>query len=336
MTVGLHLNLHTHLEGWVRPSTAAELAEKMGTPEPADGWERAMRVSKPGDLPTYLEHVAVVYPLLGSAMALERITAEAVVDAAADGCEFLELRVGPVTHVRDDLPLEAVMESLCAGLRRGCDETGIAAGLVPAVLRHHEPQVNVRLAQLAVDFSAHGVVGLDVAGDELNFPDLGVHAEAFRIAREGGLGVTAHAAEAGPAESALEANAVLGVERIGHGTRVADDPEVLAQARDLGLCFEVCPTSNFLTGAVRPGRAHPAATFAASGCDVVLGDDNPQQTGSPLSEERRVFVEELGLNHAQIVAASRAAIERAFCDEVTRERLRVRAAETTGVDGQVT
>lgn len=319
--VGLHLNLHTHLEGWVRPSTAAELASAARLPEPEQGWARALRVGGPSDLPTFLSHVALVYPLLGDWSALERVTAEAVEDAAADGCRFLELRVGPVTHERPGLPLEGVMDALCTGLARGVEKTGMPAGLVPAILRHHPTDLNERLAELAVAHADRGVVGFDLAGDELNYPDLRPHARAFAIAREGGIGLTAHAAEAGEARDALDAHEHLGVKRIGHGTRVAEDPQVLAQAADLGLTFEVCPTSNVLTGAVRPGQTHPAAQFLRAGCDVVLGDDDPQQTGSPLSAERRIFIDELGLTGEQVMSASRAAVARAFCPEDVRSLL---------------
>jgi adenosine deaminase len=166
--VGLTLNLHTHLEGWLRPGTAAELAGELGIEAPAVGWAEAMHVSVPGDLPAFLERVAVTYPLLRSAAMLERVTAEAVVDAAADGCRFLELRMGPVLYASDALPLEEVMEALCRGLQRGIDEADIAAGLVPAVLRHHSPAANERLAELAVRYRGDGVVGFDIAGTRMS------------------------------------------------------------------------------------------------------------------------------------------------------------------------
>lgn len=230
--------------------------------------------------------------------------------------------MGPVTHTREDLPLEAVIETLCERLEAGGRAAAMPAGLVLALLRHHEPGANERLAALAAKYLGHGVVGLDIAGDELNFPDLRPHARAFAIAREGGLGVTAHAAEAGPADAAFDAHEILGVTRIGHGTRAAEDADVLARAADAGLCFEVCPTSNVLTGAMRKGHGHPAARFLSAGCEVVLGDDIPQQTGSPLSTERRIFTDHLGLRLEQVAAASAAAIERAFCDDLVREQLR--------------
>lgn len=319
--VGLSLNLHTHLEGWVRPETAAALAADVGLEPPLAGWAESMRVHEPGDLPAYLERVAVVYPLLRTTEALERVTAEAVEDAAADGCRFLELRVGPVTHTSDTMPLEAALEALCQGLQRGIETVGIGAGLVPAVLRHHPAAANERLAALAVRHRGDGVVGFDIAGDELTYPDLRPHVRAFDIAREGGLGITAHAAEAGPASAAREAHDLLGARRIGHGTRLAQDSELLRWAAGAGICFEVCPTSNHLTGAVQAGQAHPLRAFLAAGCEVVLGDDNPRQTGSPLSAEAEWLATAGELSSDELERMSDGAIARAFCDEETRARL---------------
>lgn len=319
--LGLRLNLHTHLEGWVRPDTAARLAAGAGVATPARGWAEAMRVPVPGDLPAYLERVAVVYPLLRTPAAIERVTAEAVEDAAADGCRFLELRVGPVTHTSPEMPLEAAVEALCRGLQRGVAEAGIGAGLVLAILRHHRAAENERLAHLAVRHRGDGVVGFDIAGDELGYPDLQRHRRAFDIARDGGLGITAHAAEAGPAEAARAAHDLLGAKRVGHGTRLARDPELLRWAAGEGICIEVCPTSNHLTGAVATGEEHPMRAFLAAGCDVVLGDDNPRQTGSTLSAEAEWLMSDSGATADDLDRVSEAAVRRVFCSEEMRARL---------------
>src|SRR5215211_8943519 len=103
------LNLHTHLEGWVRPETAAELAVEMGVPTPAGGWEDALRMREPADLTVFLAHVAAAYPLLAAPDAMRRVAREAVEDAAADHCDFLEIRFGPSTHARPGFSIDEVI-----------------------------------------------------------------------------------------------------------------------------------------------------------------------------------------------------------------------------------
>jgi len=193
------IDLHSHLEGRVRPATAAELARRAGVPEPAGGWERAIRLDGPADLTVYLEKVASTYPLFADLDGVARICAEAVEDAAADGLDFLELRFGPATHAASSgRSIGDVLVAACDGLRDAVARTGMPAGLVPAALRHHDPDTNEAVARAAVELAGDGVVGFDLAGDELRFPLLSPYASAFAVARAGGLGITCHAAEAAP------------------------------------------------------------------------------------------------------------------------------------------
>ncbi|MGI8434841.1 MAG: adenosine deaminase [Nocardioidaceae bacterium] len=316
------MNLHTHLEGWVRPSTASELARSARVAEPAGGWGPALRMPARGNLTQFLAHVAAAYPLLGSYSALARVTREAVEDAAADGTAFLELRAGPTIHVRDTLPLDGVVSAMCEGLSDGIASTGMPAVLVLAMLREFDEAAAMEVAKAAARYRDDGVVAIDLAGDEHRFPDLAPFVRAFATAMAEGLGVTAHAAEAGPAAAARSAHELLGVMRIGHGSRVVLDTDVLNWAAAAGLCFEVCPTSNLMTGAVAGLATHPLREMLNAGARVVLGDDDPVTTGAALSHERRIVTEQMGLSNEQLLAMSDAALDVAFCDMTVRETLR--------------
>jgi adenosine deaminase len=320
------LNLHTHLEGCVRPESAAELAAAAGVPDPPGGWDRALRMDAPADLTVFLAHVAAVYPVLGSADALRRVAREAVEDAAADGCDYLEIRFGPATHRRPGFDIPAVVAATCEGLAEGTAVTGLPAGLVVAMLRHTDPDTNLAVARAAAGAAGRGVVGLDIAGDELVDPSQAPYREPFAIAGAAGLGLTAHAAEAGPPSSVTDAVELLGVSRIGHGSRVVDDPAIVAWAAERGIAFEVCPTSNLLTGAARSIRDHPMRAMLAAGCRVVLGDDDPITTGQRLGAEERLLVEEGTLTPAQMRHIHRTAAEVAFAEPSTQAALRERFA----------
>jgi adenosine deaminase len=324
------LNLHSHLEGCVRPETAAELARANGVPEPAGGWDAALRMRRPADLTVFLAHVAAAYPVMGSAGALRRIAREAVEDAAADGCDFLEVRFGPATHGRPDLPITAVIDAVCEGLDDGRRQTGMPASLVICLLRHSDRETNLEVARSAAAGAGRGVAGLDVAGDELRFPSLAPYVEPFRIAASAGLGLTAHAAEAGPPSAVREAAETLGVARIGHGSHVVEDPAVLAWSADHGITFEVCPTSNVLTGAARSLREHPLHAFLAAGCGVVLGDDDPITIGRRLAEEERELVAVGGLSAEQLDEIRGQSVDVAFTDAAVRADLRSRFRAVAG------
>jgi adenosine deaminase len=199
---------------------------------------------------------------------------------------------------------------------------------VVCLLRHSDVETNLAVARAAAAAAGRGVVGLDVAGDELLFPSLAPYREPYAIAAAAGLGLTAHAAEAAPAAAAREAVATLRVTRIGHGSHIADDPVTLAWAAAEDIAIEVCPTSNVLTGAAPSVREHPLHAFLAAGCRVVLGDDNPINIGSRISGEERRLIREGGLTPQQVRDIQLTACDVAFTDESTRAAVRTRLEET--------
>jgi adenosine deaminase len=320
------INLHSHLEGRVRPDTARELGAALGLPEPAGGWEEALQLPCPSNLTIYLAKVSATYPFFSRPDTLIRIAREAVEDAAADGGDYLELRFGPLSHVGGGMDLDAVIAAVCEGIAQGSQASGMASGAVVCSLRLHDAEANAGVARAAARFAGRGVVGFDLAGDEILFPDLGVHADAFAIARAAGLGLTCHAAEAGPAQAAIDAVDLLGVTRIGHGTHIADDPHVLREIAARGIVVEACPTSNWYTGGIADIGAHPAGHFHVHGVPLVLGDDNPRQTGSPLSAERRLLRDRLGFDAAALDALDRTSVAAGFMEPAVRDRLAARLA----------
>lgn len=318
------IDLHSHLEGRVRPQTAAELAAGLGIAPPAGGWERAIRLDGPADLTVYLAKVAVTYPFFGSTDAARRIAREAVEDGAAAGLDYLELRFGPATHASDEAGIDDVVAAVTEGMREGSAATGMPSGAVVAALRHHDRETNLAVARAAARAAGNGVVGFDLAGDELLYPDLRPHTDAFALARAAGLGITCHAAEAAPGPAAREAVELLGATRIGHGAHIVDDADTLRWAADSGIVVEICPTSNWYTGAIADVAQHPAPRFRDAGVKLVLGDDNPMQTGSGMREERDLLARVLGFGPADLAALDSVSVEAAFLEPAVRRELAAR------------
>lgn len=323
------LNLHTHLEGRVRPDTAAELAAELGLADPGRDWRAALQLDGPATLTSYLEKVSSSYPFFANRDALTRIARESVEDAAADGEDYLELRFGPATHARDGFGVAEVIAAVSEGVEQGRASTGMAAGVVVAALRLHDAETNEAVARAAAAFAGRGVVGFDLAGDEARYPALAPYVGAFAIAGAAGLGLTCHAAEAGPGSAAVEAVDLLGVTRIGHGAHIVDDRAALDEIVARGIVVEVCPSSNWFTGAIGAIAAHPAPLFREAGVRVVLGDDNPRQTLSPLSAEAVILRDDLGFGARGMAEVASTSIAAAFLDDGTRTALsRTLAAET--------
>lgn len=316
----MKLNLHSHLEGRLRPSTAVELAAEAGVAPPQGGWEQALQLDGPSNLTVYLTKVAATYPFFRTPQHVARIACEAVEDAAADGTDYLELRFGPATHVHMGFEMDSVMTAVCDGIAEGSRRTGIPAGVVIAALRHHDEETNIQVARAAARFAGKGVAGFDLAGDEGLFNNLAEYAKPFAIAGAAGLGLTCHAAEAAPGSAAREAVERFGVSRIGHGAHLAEDIDALRWVRDHGVVVECCPTSNWYTGAIARRADHPARFFREQDLKIVLGDDNPVQTRSLLSSERRVLTDELGFAEEDLDELDSVSVHAAFLEDGTRQR----------------
>jgi len=189
---------------------------------------------------------------------------------------------------------------------------------VIAALRHHDAETNMDVARAACRYAGKGVVGFDLAGDESLFNDLSQYEKPFAIARAAGLGLTCHAAEAAPGSAAREAVERFGVSRIGHGAHLAEDHDSLQWVRDRGVVVECCPTSNWYTGAIARRSEHPAKYFRSQNLKIVLGDDNPMQTKSLLSNERRVLVDELGFSEQDLHTLDITSVRAAFLEDSAR------------------
>ncbi|MEA3375966.1 MAG: adenosine deaminase family protein, partial [Chloroflexota bacterium] len=178
------------------------------------------------------------------------------------------------------------------------------------------------LARVALAHADQGVVGLDLAGDERRYP-AAPFIDIFRQARRDGLHVTVHAGEAGPARNIEEAIADLEAERIGHGIRCVEDPNVVSLIRERNVTLEVCPTSNVQTGVVRDLCRHPLPELVALRLPVSVNTDDPSVSDTTLTDEYRVAVSTMSITLDQIKHMIVTAAEASFQPPDDRERLAV-------------
>jgi len=245
---------------------------------------------------------------------IREVTEAIVIAAARQGVRVLELRYSPVIHTYAGITLRQSIRAVLSGMNSARDRHPIKTGLVVIAMRQHGPHIAKILARGALSEAEHlhersGVVGFDIAGPEHGNPPR-LFAEAYDIARRGGLGLTAHAGEAGPARYVWESVDVLGVRRIGHGCAAAGDPALLRRLARDRILVECCPSSNYQTGAVRRGEPHPIMKFLEAGVPVAICADNTTVSSTdPVRESARLLG---GLSLSQIRAIHRNAAEHTF------------------------
>lgn len=307
-------HLHVHLESTLRPRTLADLAARHGVevpPVPArfDGF-RAF-----ADLGT------LVRSCLREPADFSRVARELCADEAADGTAYLEVTFTAASHGERlgdlEMPLVAVLEGLHAGSR----EHGIEVRLV---LDHSRRQSLARAEatlRLATAYSSAGVVAIGAAGDERH--SLAPFTSVWDSAREQGVHLVHHAGEdAGPA-SIREALDVGHSERLGHGIRILDDPDLVDRARAEGVALEVCPSSNVTLGLVPDLADHPLPRLLDAGLPVTLATDVPMMTGRSLSAEYAAARDTFALPDPVLAAMARAGVDASFAPEPVKRQLRI-------------
>ncbi len=319
------VDLHRHLEGSLRLNTLLDIARQHNIAVPSDVLDLSnlvqMQEQDGSSFRTFLGKFDTLRLFYRSPEVIHRVTREAVEDAAKDNVKYLELRVTPVALSRaEGFPLEEATAWMLTASQEAAREFGIGVRVVLSVNRHESTKLAEEVASLAVDHGADGVVGLDLAGNEAEFP-AGPFLGIFKEARESGLHLTVHAGEWGPASNIREAIETFDAERIGHGVHVLEDASVTQLARERGTAFEVCVTSNQQTGAVGDHASHPLPRMLANGINVTLNTDDPSISRITLSHEYHVVCDELGLSESALKERILAAARAAFLPAADRDAL---------------
>jgi len=185
------------------------------------------------------------------------------------------------------------------------------------------------MAELAVAYKGQGVVAFDLAGGELGNP-ASAHALAFDFARQHDLAVTVHAGEGDGPASIREALHRCGADRIGHGTRLREDPSLEAYVIDHRITLEVCPTSNVQTRVVPTFAEHPLARYVVMGAVVTINTDNRLMSGVSLTDEYVRCAQHLQFDIDTLAMLAITSFDSSFLPHMERETLREAIAIEVG------
>jgi len=288
------VELHMHLDGSLRPETVLELAAEQGIPLPAlnsKGLLPYMQVDGScSSLTEYLSKFAFTCLFLQAGKALERAACEAVEQAAAEGCRYVEVRFAPQLHRERGLSCEEAVHHVTAGLKRGEELYGCRAQAIVICMRHHSAALNKEAIEAAAAYAGRGVAAVDLAGDEAGYP-AALFRDIFILAHRKGLPVTIHAGEAAGPDNIYAAVMKLGASRIGHGVRLKEDPAIRELIRRRGTPLEMCPVSNIQTKAVADWSSYPIRDYFESGIPITVNTDNPGVSGTSLNREYGILAE---------------------------------------------
>ncbi len=319
------VELHRHLEGSLRLTTMLDVARLHGVTVPASMFNLSGLVQvqdkDPMTFSNFLDKFKTLRLFYKSPDVINRVTQEAIEDAARDNIRYMELRFTPVALSRaEGFPLHDVMDWVITSAKAAAEKYNVKVGLIASVNRHESLELAEQVAWLAAEHIQDGMVGMDLAGNEAEFKSEPFY-DLFKEAKQAGLHVTIHAGEWGPAENIREAITKLGAERIGHGVRVLEDESIVALAKERNTTFEVCVTSNYQSGVVKSLPEHPLTRMAAAGLNVTVNTDDPSVSRITLSHEYQHACEDLKMPISTLKQTVLNAAQASFLPNDEKEKL---------------
>ncbi len=308
-------DLHCHLDGSVRIDTIIDLAKKQNVELPAKDRRGLKRLLQPGlkckSLVEYLRPFDITLSVMQEPEALTRIAYELAEDAAKENIWYLEVRYSPVLHTRKGMKLTEIVDAVLLGLRNAEQKYHIKTGVIICGMRNINPETSLTLAELAMAYKNQGVVAFDLAGAEESYPAKH-HREAFYLILNNNINCTAHAGEAYGPESIHQALHYCGAHRIGHGTRLKEDGDLLNYVNDHRIPLEICLTSNIQTKAAPSFEAHPLKFYFDYGLRVTINTDNRLISNTTMTKELYLAAKYAGWNMTDLKNVIVAGFKSAF------------------------
>jgi adenosine deaminase len=311
------VELHVHLEGAIPHAALFALIQKYGGDPSVPDIPTLAKRFEYRDFPQFIEAWSWKNQFLREYEDFTHIAELTARDMAKQGIRYAEVFFSPSIFVRRGLAVQEVTQAVRAGLSRVPE---IEIALVADLVRDYGAESEmVTLAQLR-EVKELGIVGIGIGGSEHEFPPAPFRG-LYEEARSMGFHTSAHAGEAAGAHSIWGAIRELGAERIGHGTRAWQDPELVEYLVAHRIPLEMCPVSNVRTNVVGSLREHPIRQYFEAGLVVTVNTDDPKMFQTSLADEYRLLEQECGWTKPEICRVILYAIESSWLSDERKTSL---------------
>jgi len=310
--------LHVHIEGTLEPELLVRLAVRNGTSMPVLDVDELRAAYRFDSLQSFLTLYYANLRVLRAEQDFYDLAQAYLARAAAAGVRRAEIFFDPQTHLANGVPLEAVFGGLTAALADGARDHGISADLILCFLRDLGADAAGEVLLACLPFRDRFIgVGLDSA--EVGHPPA-LFRRVYQRAAAEGLRLVAHAGEEGGPEYVREALDLLNVERVDHGVRSMEDPELVARLHDQQTPLTVCPLSNVALRVVDTLGDHPLPAMLDAGLVATVNSDDPAYFGGYLDDNLAAVQRELGFGPDKLALLARNSFDACFAPEADKRR----------------
>jgi len=301
--------LHLHLEGSLAPATLWRLAQRQGHPFGLDSLAACQRLYQFRDFAGFIQAIKTASQLLRNPADYAAAVAALAEALAPQGVVYAEVFLSLGILLWRQVEVEPYWEAI-EEARTGAEAaTGVRLRWIFDAVRQFGAEPFERVVDWALKLAPAGaVVGIGVGGDEAQ-RSAAEFAPGYARARAAGLRTSIHAGETCGPESVWDALRQLSPDRIGHGLRAIGDPGLVDELARRGTPLDVCPTSNYKTGALRPGQPHPAHELHRRGVRMAVSSDDPGIFGCTLLGEYAWLNEHGGFSLEELRQLARASLD---------------------------
>ncbi len=309
--------LHVHIEGTLEPESMFALATRNGVRLPFPDVESVRRAYEFTDLQSFLDIYYRAADVLRTRQDFHDLMVAYLERAEEDGVTRAEIFFDPQSHTERGIGFDVFMPGFLDAIEEHSDR--ISAGLIMCFLRHLPAEDAEETFERARPYLRH-LLGVGLDSSEVGFP-AAPFAEVFRRAADAGLHRVAHAAEEGPPANVWSALNDLGVERVDHGVRSVEDPDLVAELVRREIPLTMCPLSNVKLRVFDRLEDHNLLKLLDQGVVVTVNSDDPAYFGGYVGENYLRVAEALDLSaeHVRILAAN--SIRASFLDEAEKARI---------------
>jgi aminodeoxyfutalosine deaminase len=290
--------LHLHLEGTVDRETLMQLDPGVSREAVDAAWQFT-------SFGGFLDCFKFIAQRLRGPRDYALITRRMMESLARQGITYAEVTLGAGVVLWRGFDFNSVWRAIREAQRESEEKWPVEVGWNLDAIRQFGPEHVMEVARVAAKYVGDGAISFGIGGDEVGGPALPLR-EAFAYARDAGLRLTAHAGETDGPES-IRAALEIGAERIGHGIRAVDDPDLMRRLREEQIPLEVCITSNVKTGAVASLEAHPVRKLFDAGVPITLNTDDPGVFETDLAREFALAREVFGFSETELATVMRTA-----------------------------
>ena len=313
------LEQHIHIIGSTQPETLLWLIQDSGVKSDLKTTEDIKKHYRYTDFSHFIRVYSSVNDIVTKESQYEFITYEMLKNEKTCNVHHVEAIWSAYDHMRRGLDYSKMLDSINAGIRQAGKDFGVSCTIRVDLVRNYGPQIGVMLLN-RIKEKGENIVAVDIGGSENNYPPE-PYEDVFRMAREQGLHLVAHAGEAAGSESVRGAVEHLKVERIGHGVTAARDQETILLLKSQNVAVECCPISNLRTGAIKSIREHPIREFIQNGLKVSLNSDDPPMFETDMNNEFLMLSKELEFTPRELANISLNSVDTAFLPQVAKREL---------------